>query len=156
MKFPSREGIQLSMDHKSLCKVVYGHPNELGLSDLGNRIPCPLQVDPNKFQRQDCWAITDTNIREAVIKIFEHTTFTNPRIVTLERCPPNCSTQRATYFVDLVTGDAIYFRIGGKQDGKLWSADNFQREEILNMMKDPNVKKITDISDYNFNFNKNN
>lgn len=133
MKFPSREGIELSMDHRSLRKVVYSHPNELGLSDLGNRIPCPLQVDPNKFQRQDCWAITDTNIREAVIKIFEHTTFTNPRIVTLERYPPNCSTQRATYFVDLVTGDAIYFRIGGKQDGKLWSADNFQREEISNM-----------------------
>ena len=106
-----------------------------------------MQVDPNKFQRQDCWAITDTNIREAVVKIFEYTTFANPRIVTLERFPPNCSTQRATYFVDIVTGDAVYFRKGGKQDGKLWSADNFERSEIVDMMKDPNVKKITDISD---------
>ena len=151
MKFPSREGIQLSMDQRSLRKIVYSHPNELGLSDLDNRIPCPLQVDPNKFQRQDCWAITDTNIREAVIKVFEHTTFTNPRIVTLERFRSNCSTQRAIYFVDIVTGNAIYFRVGGKQDGKLWSVDNFKPEEIINMMKDPNVKKITGISDYNFN-----
>ena len=31
MKFPSREGIELSMDHRSLRKVVYGHPNELGV-----------------------------------------------------------------------------------------------------------------------------
>jgi hypothetical protein len=70
----------------------------------------------------------------------------------MERFPPNCSTQRATYFIDIVTGDAVYFRIGGKQDGKLWSAYNFERTEIRNMMTDPNVKKITDISDYNFNF----
>lgn len=151
MKFPSREGIQLSMYQRSLRKIVYSHPNELGLSDLGNRIPCPLQVDPNKFQRQDCWAITDVNICQAVINIFEVTTFDNPRIITLERFPSNCSTQRTTYFVDIVTGNTIYFRLGGKQDGKLWSAENFQRGEIINMMKDPNVKKITDISDYNFN-----
>jgi len=151
MKFPSREGIQLSMDQRSLRKIVYSHPNELGLSDLGNRIPCPLQVDPNKFQRKDCWAITDTNIREAIIKVFEHTTFPNPRIITLERFPSNFSTQRATYFVDIVTGNAISFRVNGKQDGKLWSVENFQRGEIINIMKDPNVKKITDISDYNFN-----
>ena len=54
--------------------------------------------------------------------------------------------------MDIVTGDAVYFRIGCKQDGKLWSADHFERMEIIDMMTDPNVKKITDISDYNFNF----
>jgi len=150
MRFPSREGIQLSMDHRSLRKAVYSHPTELGLSDLGSRIACPVQGDPNKFQRLNCWAITDVNIREAVIKIFEFTTFDNPRIITLERFPPNCSNQRATYFVDIVTGNSVYFRVGGKQDGKLWSLDKFQSNEIIDMMKDPNVKKITDISDYNF------
>lgn len=134
---------------------VFRHPTELGLSDLGSRIACPVQGDPNKFQRLNCWAITDVNIREAVIKIFEFTTFDNPRIITLERFPPNCSNQRATYFVDIVfvdivTGNSVYFRVGGKQDGKLWSLDKFQSNEIIDMMKDPNVKKITDISDYNF------
>ena len=74
MRFPSREGIQLSMDHRSLRKAVYSHPMELGLCDLGSRIPCPVQCDLNKFQS----------------------------------------------------------------------------DEIVNMMKDPNLKKITDISDYNF------
>ena len=138
------------MDHRSLSKAVYSHPKELGLSDLGTRIPCPVQNDPNKFQRVDCWAITDVNIREAVTKIFEFTTFDNPRILTLERFPRNCSNQRATYFVDIVTGNSVYFRIGGKQDGKLWSLDNFRSKEIIDMMTDPNVKKITDISDYNF------
>ena len=45
--FPSREGIQFSMDPRSLRKVVYSHSTELGLSDLGSRIPCPIQDDPN-------------------------------------------------------------------------------------------------------------
>ena len=109
MTFPSREGIKLSMDHRSLRKAVYSHSQELGLTDLGNRIQCPVQVDSSKFQRADCWAITDVNIREAVIKVFEFTTFNNPKIITLERFPSNCSTQRATYFVDIVSGNVVYF-----------------------------------------------
>ncbi len=113
-----------------------------------------MQADPHKFQRVNCWAITDTNIREAVVKIFEYTTFANPRILTLERFPSNCSTQRATYFVDIVTGDAVDFRV----DGKLWSADNFERSEIINMMKDPMLRKsrIYLIIISIFNFNKDN
>jgi hypothetical protein len=65
MAFPSREGIRLSMDQRSLRKAVYSHPMELGLSDLGSSILCPVQTDPTKYQRIDCWAITDDNIREA-------------------------------------------------------------------------------------------
>lgn len=49
-----------------------------------------------------------------------------------------------------MTGNSAYFRIGGKQDGKLWSLQNFERGQILDMINDPNVKKITDLSDYNF------
>jgi hypothetical protein len=47
----------------------------------------------------------------------------------------------------------VYFQVSVKQDGKLWSLDKFQSNEIIDMMKDPNVKKITDISDYNFKNN---
>ena len=150
INFPSREGIRLSMDHRSLRKAVYSHAPELGLTDLGSRIQCPVQLDPNKFQRQDCWAVTDKNIREAVVKIFEFTTFENPRIITLETYPAGSANQKATFFIDIVTGNSAFFRIGGKQDGKLWSLQNFERSEIINLIKDPNVKKITDLSDYNF------
>ena len=150
MNFPSREGIRLSMDHRSLRKAVYSHSPELGLSDLTNRIQCPVQSDPKKYQRMDCWAITDRNIREAVVKIFEFTTFENLRIITLETYPPGSSNQKATFFIDIVTGNLAYFRIGGKQDRKLWSLQNFERGQIVDMINDPNVKKIKDLSDYNF------
>ena len=72
------------------------------------------------------------------------------RLITRELSLWRCSNQRATYFVDIVTGNSVYFREGGKQDGKLWSRDQFPSDEIIDMMNDPNVKKITDISDYNF------
>lgn len=125
MTFSSREGIRLNMDHRSLRKVVYSHSEELGLTDLGNRIQCPIQNDPNKHQRTDCWAVTDKNIREAAVKIFEFTTFDNPRIITLERYPPTSANKKATFFIDIVTGNAAYFQIGGQQDGKLWSLEKF-------------------------------
>ena len=148
--FPSREGIELSMDHRSLRKVVYSHHLELGLSDLGNRVPCPIQSDPTKFQKQDCWATTDVNIREAIVKIFEFTTFNNPQILTLERFPRDCSTQLGTFFIDTNTGNVVYFRKGGKQNGKLWSLDKFKPTEINNMLQDPNINKITDISKFKY------
>lgn len=99
IRFPSREGIQLSMDPRSIRKVVYSHSTELGLSDLGSRIPCPIQDNPNFFQRTNCWAITDANIREAVVKIFEFTTFDNPRIISLEQYPPFSAYHRTYKYI---------------------------------------------------------
>ena len=45
MKFTSREGIELNMDHRSLTKVVYSHSEELGITDPSTSILCPVQHD---------------------------------------------------------------------------------------------------------------
>lgn len=45
MKFTSREGIELNMDHRSLTKVVYSHSEELGIADPSTSILCPVQHD---------------------------------------------------------------------------------------------------------------
>lgn len=50
----------------------------------------------------------------------------------------------------MVTGNSVYFRIGGKQDGKLWSLENFDRNQVLDIITDPKVNQITDLSDYKF------
>lgn len=42
----------------------------------------------------------------------------------------NCQVQKATYFVDLPTGSALYFHKNGKLDGKLWSATGFDKNEL--------------------------
>ena len=94
--------------------------------------------------------MTDKNIREAIIKVFEFTIFDNPRIITFENYPRNCDHHKATYFLDLVSGNALSFRIGSKQDGKLWSMEYFDDKNINKIMTDPNIIKITDISNYEF------
>ena len=141
----SREGIPLWVDNRGLLKIIYGHALELGLSDLINRIPCPTQSDPNKYQRTDCWAITDKNKKEVLIKILEYTTFPDPNIITAEMPMHECPSQRATYFIDKNTGSSLCFYKGGKQAGKLWSAAKFDLNEIEKMLKQPEVKIITDL-----------
>lgn len=145
----SREGILLSGDHRSVRKLIYSHAPELGLSDLMNRIPCPVQLDPDKFQRVDCWAITDGNMKDALIKVFEQTTSMDPNIVTVEMPMHEAPSQRATYFIDKTTGSSLYFHKGGKQDGKLWSGASFNPANIPKMLKQPEVKVITDLSNNN-------
>jgi hypothetical protein len=143
--FRSREGILLSADHRALRKIIYAHAPELGLSDLINRIPCPIQSDPDKFQRITCWAITDRNMKDALIKVFESTTFMDPNIITVEMPMHECPAQKATYFIDQTTGSSLCFRKGGKQDGKLWTAKGFDPDKIPSILQQPEVKVITDL-----------
>ena len=145
----SREGILLSGDHRSVRKLIYSHAPELDLPDLMSRIPCPIQSDPDKFQRVDYWAMTDANVKEALVKNFERTTSIDPNIVTVEMPVPEAPAQRATYFMDKTTGSSLYFHKGGKQDGKLWSGANFNPANIPKMLDQPEVKGITDLSNNN-------
>ena len=145
-KYSSREGLTLSADHRSLRKIIYSHPKELGLTDLISRIPCPIQSDPNKFQRLDCWAITDNSMKEAAIKLFEFTTFQNSNIITAEMPMHECPMNRATYFIDKNRGASMYFRKGGKQDGKLWSVTRFDPDSISTILDHPSVDVITDFN----------
>jgi hypothetical protein len=141
-----------------LSSMVYF---SFGALSPASEVPCQSQAVVGQL-RSGCQQETTSHIVQITAprvasstkapkpKVFEFTTFNNPQIITLEMLPPNCSNQRATYFVDLVTGNSVYFRIGGKQDGKLWSLDQFKRKDIIEMIKNPNVKMITDISDYHF------
>ena len=83
-QYYSREGILLSGDYRSVRKLIYSHAPKLDLTDLMSRIPCPIQSDPNKFQRVDCWAMLDANLKEVLVKIFERTTSVDPNIITVE------------------------------------------------------------------------
>jgi hypothetical protein len=145
-QYYSREGIPLSADQRSLRKLIYGHASELGLSDLMNRIPCPIQLDSNKFQRVNCWAITDRNMKDALTKVFEYTTSMDPNIVTVEMPMHEGPYQRATYFINKTTGSSLYFHKDGKQAGKLWSGAIFDPADIPKMLKQPEVKVITDLN----------
>jgi len=48
-------------------------------------------------------------MKDALIKVFEYTTFMDPNIVTAEMPMHECPTQKATYFIDKTTGSSLYF-----------------------------------------------
>ena len=57
--YRDRNGQVISMLNKALKRIIYSQSTELGIYNLANRIQYPIQLDSNKFQRINCWAITD-------------------------------------------------------------------------------------------------
>ena len=98
--FTSREGLILSVDHRSLKKIVYSHPDLLELYDLINRVPCPIQADTTKYCRKVCWAITNEGISQGLLKVFRQTTFKNENIITVQMPMLECPLDLATYFIN--------------------------------------------------------
>ena len=142
--FTSREGMILYIDHRSLKKIVYSHPDLLELYDLINRIPCPIQADTTKYCREVCWAITDEGMGQALIKVFQQTTFPNPKIITVQMPMLECPSNLATYFINKDTGFSIYFHADGKQAGKLWSVADLPKSELFDILNQPEVRVLTD------------
>ena len=83
-------------------------------------------------------------MKDALIKVFEYTTFMDPNIITAEMPMHECPTQKATYFIDQTTGSYMCFHKGGKQDGKLWTVVRFNPKKIPDMLQKSEVKVITD------------
>jgi len=77
-KYKDRDGREISMANKPLKKIAYSHATDLNMYNLANRIECPIQLDPNKFQRTNCWAMTDRSVRDVIVKVFELTTMSDP------------------------------------------------------------------------------
>ena len=59
-------------------------------------------------------------MKEAIIKMFEFTTFRDPNIITLEMPMHEYTNNRAIYFIDKTTGASMYFRQSGKQKGNCY------------------------------------
>lgn len=124
------------MTNKSLKKIVYSHSTDIGIYNLANRIECPVQSDPNKFQRTDCFAITDQSVRDVIIKVFELTTISDPnRFITLKMPMPYFPSQNTIAYLDRITGECVYFH----ENGNLWSADRYSSLRINQLLNNPNV-----------------
>ena len=59
-RFYSKEGQILTIKNRELEKIVYAHSDDLNLLNFTDRVVCPIQTDPNKFQRSECRAVTDS------------------------------------------------------------------------------------------------
>lgn len=55
--FYSKEGKILTVNNKELEKIVYAHSDDIDLLNFADRVVCPIQTDPTKFQRLECRAV---------------------------------------------------------------------------------------------------
>ena len=124
------------MSNKALKKIAYSHQTELGIYNLADRIKCSVQQDPSKFQRTDCWAMTDRSVKDVIIKVFELTTMSDPRrYVTLSMPMPFFPTQKTLGYLDKQTGECIFFH----ENGSLWSAIQFEPVVVRDLLDNPDV-----------------
>jgi hypothetical protein len=71
------------------------HSDDLDLLNFADKIVCPVQLDPNKYQRMECRVITDVAKKDALIRILELTTSASPSYLTRKITMPSYPSQDA-------------------------------------------------------------
>ena len=135
----SKEGIVLIIKNKELEKIVYAHSADLNLLNFADRIMCPKQTDPTKFQRVECRAVTDSSKKEALVPILELTTSVNPKLITRKFPMPSYNSQDALGYIDLETNACLFFHA---DNGKLWSAKKLSKPELQEILTNPDYKNL--------------
>lgn len=128
--FPARDGRMLRFRDKVIKKFAYTKQTELGLYNPMDRIPCPIQTDPTKFQRKDCFAITDKSRFEVIYRLIEITS-NNP--IILQMPMPYCPSQQTIVYIERESGSSAMFHL----NGDLWSAIKYDINQIEKLLQDP-------------------
>ena len=130
IKFVDWEGDDRVLRSQELKKSVYSHGYEAGVVSPEDLVPCPVQPDPTKYQREDCARITDKGIKKFAAKIIGLATSRKPGMVKFEIPMPYFDTQSAIGHMNIVTGECAFFH----QDGKYWTYKKYEREEVLKLI----------------------
>lgn len=134
--YNDRDGNPISIKHSSLRKIAYSHLTDISIHNLADRIECPVQPDVKKFQRTDCFAITDKSIQDVIKKVSELTQSSDPRrYITLKMPMPFFTSEDTIAYLDKTTGDCIYCH----ENGDLWSAGQYTENEIKELLNNPDV-----------------
>ena len=137
-KFYSKEGKLLTIKNWELEKIVYAHSDDLDLLNFADKIVCPVQLDPKKYHRTECRAITDVAKKEAFIRILELTTSASPTYLTRKIPMPSCPSQDALVYIDTSTRGCVFFHT----DGRLWSAGKLSTLEIIAILNNPYFENL--------------
>lgn len=89
---------------------------------------CPVQLDPNKYQKTKCRAITDVAKKDGLIRILELTTSASPSYLTRKIPMPSYPSQDA-FVIDTSTCGCLFFQ-ADNGNGKLPNAGKLSPLEI--------------------------
>lgn len=119
--------------------MVYAHSDDLNLLNFADRIICPMQTDPSKFQRSECRAVTNSGKKEALVRIFELTRSSNPDFINRKFPMPSYNSQDALAYIDVNTKACLFFHA---DNGKLWSAKTLSELELTAIFNNPNFGNL--------------
>jgi hypothetical protein len=82
--FTDWEGENKIIKSKELKKTLYAHGYKAGVVSSEDLRPCPIQYDPDKFQRTNCAPITYEGLDKLRDKIIDLATSTKPGMIKIE------------------------------------------------------------------------
>ena len=133
-EFYDWEGKKRIIRSKELKSAAFSHGFEAGTSGPKDLVECPIQPDPNKFQRENCSKVTDETVQNLSDKILDVTTAKSRKIgrVKFETKMPYYDSEIAIGHMDIITGDCFYYH----KNGKFWTYKKYSKKEIPDLLTD--------------------
>lgn len=142
------QNFQLRLPFSKLKKCVFGHGWEIGTSSDSDLVDCPLQLDPSKYQRENCSKITAENVKKLGDKIQNVTTSTDKKMAKIKMAMPYFDSQKTIGYLDTEKGDCFFFH----ENGEFWSYKKYETDELPMLISDAIAdNRITWASDYSSN-----
>ena len=146
IEFNDWEGESRAIKSKELKKTVFAKGYDAGVVPAENLVPCPVQNDSAKFQRERCGLITDQSVEEMRNKLIDLTTSRKDGRVKLQLDMPFYDTEKATAYMDINTGDCAFYH---EDSGKYWSYVKYNKDEVLNILANSDSVKYAKPSNSN-------
>jgi hypothetical protein len=145
-EFNDWEGEGRTIKSKELKKTVFAKVYEAGVVPVENLVPCPVQTDPRKYQRDKCGLITDQSVDDMRAKLLDLTTSRKPSRVKIELPMPFYDAERAVGYMDLKTGDCAFYH---EDNGKYWTYVKYDSDQVKSILKQSDSIKYAKPKDSN-------
>ena len=146
IEFNDWEGESRTIKSKELKKTVFTKGYDAGVVPAENLVPCPVQDDSAKFQRERCGLITDQSVEEMRDKLIDLTTSRKDGRIKLQLDMPFYDTEKATAYMDINTGDCAFYH---EDSGKYWSYVKYNEDGVLNILANSDSVKYAKPSNSN-------
>lgn len=131
------EGQKVVLKRDEVGKANFGHPNFIETPDDA-LVPCVIQPDPTKYQRDRCSIVTDKSESLYQAAILKHIKSRDQGMVKVYmKNMPYYQGQPAIGYLNIYTGECVIFHtLNSKNELKYWSHRTYDEDEILQLLKD--------------------
>lgn len=131
------EGQKVVLKRDEIGKANFGHPDFIETPDDAI-VPCILQSDPTKFQRERCSIVTDKSESLYQAAILKHIKSRDKGMVKVYmKKMPYYQSQPAIGYLNINTGECSIFHLpNSKNELKYWSHKTYDDDGIAELLKD--------------------